>query len=234
MATNSPNARSMWLSDQLIRVVQLVFAVVIAQSFLLYKDIVINPFTRGHYIAALALLGLYLTTIWSWMGWHAAMSYSPYLYRKDDDSTNWTEHLRVFSDLAIVVLYAHMLFRIEPFTKDPSADVRLLLIGYPFIFLLYLISGQLRIVTHGPEASRHVPLFGGFAAFSLLVAIYYLAQHYLLGSSSSRTPRIWLNGVTLALVIVLMIAYRLFNDWYRAYGRRRQHICGGPQVREGT
>jgi hypothetical protein len=212
MAETSSESRPLWLSDQLVRAVQLVFAVVIAQSLTLYREILIDPVSEGHNIAALALFALYLTAIWSWIGWHAAMSRSPYIYRNDDGTTNWSEQLRVFADVAVVFVYAYVLFRIESFKTDPSANIGLMLIGYPAIFLLYLASGRLRVLRYGRSASRGIPLTVGLLMFLLLASVYYVVRPCV---PSSTTANIWLNGVALCFVIVAMMLYRLLNEWVR-------------------
>ena len=208
--------RPPWLADQTLRVVQLVFPVVIATSLTTYRDVVANPLSDVHRIAALALLAVYLTAVLSWMGWHATMERYPYVYRNDDGSLNLSEQFRVFSDLAVVILYAYVLFNIDPLKTVPSSDINGMLLGYPLIFIFYLVSGKLRIMEYDRRASRIIPLVVGLIGFCLLVAIYYVARRSL-----STAAHASLNATLLFGVIALTIGYRIFTEWYRA---RRQSL----------
>ena len=215
--------REHFLADQMLRIVQLVFGVVIASSLTTYKDVVIDPLSDAHRVAALALLAVYLTAVLSWMGWHATMERYPYMYYKDgtrDISVN--EHFRVFSDLAVVILYAYVLFRIELLKTTPSADITPMLVGYPLIFAFYLLSGHLRIKAYDRRASRVLPLLAGFVVFLALVVAYGVAR-----ASFSTATHTWLNAGGLVLVMALTITYRIFTE------RQRRRPGGRPVSPEG-
>src|SRR3954469_16894892 len=91
-----------WLADQLLEPTKLVFAIVIAESLSEYRGVVTSPLRHQHYIALLALLGIYMTTVWSWRGWHAAHLATPYVV-KEDGSLPGTEIWRFCADLGIVI-----------------------------------------------------------------------------------------------------------------------------------
>jgi hypothetical protein len=55
------------VSDHLVRLVQVVFGVVIAQSLILYRDVVVAP--HLHWVATIALGVIYITTVLSWIDW---------------------------------------------------------------------------------------------------------------------------------------------------------------------
>lgn len=71
------NERDRRISDQLVRLVQIIFGLVVAQSLALYRDVVVHPASDGHWLAALALATVYITTALSWIDWHVTMEYSP-------------------------------------------------------------------------------------------------------------------------------------------------------------
>ena len=222
MATRSPEQR---LADHMLRVVQLVFGVVIATSLTTYKDVVIDPLSEAHRIAALALLAVYLTAVLSWMGWHATMERFPYLYYKQGSSDiNVSEHFRVFSDLAVVILYAYVLFRIESLKIAPSCDITLMLIGYPLIFAFYLVSGCLRTKAYERPASRVCSLVAGLVAFSALVAVYCGAR----ASFSTAVAYTRVNALALSFVIAITVWYRILSERQRRRRDRKPASPGGP------
>ena len=116
------------ISDHLVRLVQVVFALVLAQSLFLFRGVVVHPFTPGNQVAAVAMLAVFGTTVMSWVDWHITMVYSPY------ETRHRSEKVRLLADLFIVVTYAYLLFTIEPLVGNPSASLRRHLLGYPIAF----------------------------------------------------------------------------------------------------
>jgi hypothetical protein len=77
---SSPDPRR--VSDQLVRLVQLLFGLVAVQPLLLYGDVFVQPFAYEHRTAVFALLAVYVTTVSSWIDWHITMEANPYdIYR---------------------------------------------------------------------------------------------------------------------------------------------------------
>jgi hypothetical protein len=72
------NQQDRRISDQLIRLVQILFAMVLAQSLVLYRAVVVHPLCQEHIVATLALLAVYVTTVWSWEDWSITMELRPY------------------------------------------------------------------------------------------------------------------------------------------------------------
>ena len=67
-----------WLSEQLVRLVQLVFGFVLAEGLGRYAEVVLRPWHDGNRLTALALFGVYVTTIMSWIDWHGTVARYPY------------------------------------------------------------------------------------------------------------------------------------------------------------
>jgi hypothetical protein len=209
----------LWLADQLLEPTKLIFAIVIAQSLREYRAVLTSPIRNGHYIASLALAGIYLTTVWSWLGWHKAHERYPYIVYRGDPSQpdpNQSETFRFYADLAIVIAYAYTLFQVEPLITDAPHNLLWLLIGYPVIICLYVLETQLRRMHYGGEVRRLVPLSAAFAAFVGATIGYVVARRALTPVPHGSHDLLWLNGVTLSVYIVLMWAYRRFNDYYKA------------------
>jgi hypothetical protein len=200
-AVDEPTRR---ISDQLVRLVQIFFAVVAGQSLLLYRDVVASPFRHTHVVAAIALLSVYVMIVWSWVDWNITMERNPYDTRsKTPRRFEHVERFRLYADLGIVTTYAFILFWVAPLDGRPGADIWPLLLGYVIVFGLYLASGVLRIVSYGRSASNIPPIlwFGG--AFGALLAAYMALRPCVSNFA--------LNCAALVTTVVLMRAYR----WYR-------------------
>src|SRR5947209_778089 len=65
------------ISDQLVRLVQVFFALVLGQSLLLYRSVLLDPFSEKHWLATLALATMFYTTVASWVDWHVVMAHRP-------------------------------------------------------------------------------------------------------------------------------------------------------------
>ncbi len=215
-AFNSPTR----VSDHLVRLVEFVFALVIATSLLEYKDLVLDPFAPRHSLALLALAVVYMTTIFSWIDYHRSMELNPYLMHLHALRRNQQlDLLRLITDLLIVVVYTYLLFSISPFRESPTADIRRHLIGYFLVFLLYLLSGIPRILTYGKVASRWKLLF----LFCSLYFLQFLAYRLVVSDwGVSKTT----NLSFVAITALLMLAYRIAR-------RRKAKETAPPRVRIG-
>jgi hypothetical protein len=203
-----------WLADQLLEPTKLVFAIVIAESLRDNSVVLTSPFHHHRYIALLALLGIYLTTVWSWRGWHAAHLTAPYVVDEHGRLGRW-EIYRFYTDLAIVIAYAYTVFQVAPLLDDPRHDIVWLLIGYPIIVGLYAVENRLRVQSYGRQARRTVPLAVTFLAHLVVALVYVHERRELAAAASAKRDLLCLNAVTLTLAIAVMWGYRKFNDWYK-------------------
>jgi hypothetical protein len=207
-----------WLADQLLEPTKLVFAVVIAESLSEYRAVVTSPIHGDHYMAAIALLGVYLMTIWSWFGWHRAQLGCPYVVQGPDGTANRWEVWRFYSDVAIVVAYAYTLFQVEPLVDDPRHDLVWLLLGYVIVIVLYLSENSFRVQYYGNGVRRRVPLAITLALYVSLTLSYHFARRAIEPVPKGSHSLFWLNGVTLVAYIFVMWLYRHhINEWYKAH-----------------
>jgi uncharacterized HAD superfamily protein len=195
------------VSDQLVRLIQLVFGLVIANSLYLYREVLVHPFARGHGVALLALVSVFAMTVLSWIDWHVTMELHPYDRRRP------VECLRLAADLAIVVVYAYILFAVEDFVASPAGRIDRYLAGFPVVYALYLLSGGARKYAYGVAASRFLPIVAFFAFFLALWTAYRLDH-----SPLSAARNVWYLTGTLGGTI----GYRLVRAWYRSFLRRRK------------
>jgi hypothetical protein len=205
------------VSDQLVRLVQVFFGVVAGQGLVLYRDVVMSPFHHGNAVAALALVSIYMMIIWSWIDWNTTMERAPYDLRRVESPERaarvleHAERWRLYCDIAIVATYAYTLFWVEPLKGHPGADIRYLLLGYVVVFVLYLVSGVLRIIRYGSKASSLPPILIFLGAFIALFGLYVLL------TGTSGVVHATLNCFWLLIGWGGMYAYR----WYRSFWRRR-------------
>jgi uncharacterized HAD superfamily protein len=201
--TTAPSAqdeRTTRISDQLVRLVQVFFALVLAQSLFLFRDVVRDPFAEEHRLAALALASVFYTTLSSWIDWHVTIAYNPYNTRLR------AERWRVRSDVSVAVLYGYLLFTIEPFERTPTISIFKHLLGYVLVFAMYVVSGLLRRRTHGSQASRPGTLVRYLVAYSALATLYWIAKHYWAGSD--QFVSYWLNAAALSAALCLILLFR--------------------------
>ena len=201
-----PDERTKHISDRLVQLVQVFFGVVAGQGLILYRNVVVSPFDHDQIPAALALVSIYVMIVWSWIDWNMSMEDHPYDFRTRARTRvgRWqtrAERWRFYSDIVIVFLYSYMLFQVGPLDGNPSADIRYLLLGYPLVFLLYLASGELRILRYGSVASNMRPIVEFLVVFVVLMLAYIV----LWGTSISA---FWLNCLTIGAAIVATRTYR--------------------------
>jgi hypothetical protein len=196
------------ISDQLVRLVQIVFGLVLAQSLLLHRDIVVHPFSGANRVAALALAAVYITTVLSWIDWHVTMEMRPYNFSSQNAHLT-TEKVRLGLDLFIVTVYAYLLFTVEELKQKPDEWIGGYLLGFPMIFGAYLLSGLARRRSHGKLATNPAPILWLGLAYVILYILYGLG--YVAVTSDFKQGLPWLNAAGIGMALGLMIAYRLFR-----------------------
>lgn len=214
-----PEQRTKNISDQLVRLVQVFFGVVAGQGLVLYRDVVTSPLRHEHIVATLALFSIYVMIVWSWIDWNSSMEDHPYDFRTRAQNRvgRWqtrAERWRFYCDIAIVVFYSYMLFQVWPVRAMPDGDMRYLLLGYPLVYALYFVSGELRILRYGELASNLRPILEFLAAFVCLLVSYILLWRTLMSA-------FWLICLALGTAICLTRLYRLRRQRYGVARRER-------------
>ena len=185
------------VSDQLVRLVQVFFALVLGQSLVVFNRVLLDPLAYG--LAAVAWVSVFYTIVASWIDWHVVMARRPY------DTRQTVDRFRIYSDVGIAVLYAYLLFTIEPLITDPGATLFHHLLGYPLVFSLYLVSGLLRRWVHGKKASRPLPMIcAGILYVGVMVG-------YCIVRSRDHLSDETVNAIAIAATFLLMFGYRWFR-----------------------
>jgi len=206
------------VSDQLVRLIQIIFGFVLAQSISRYEEIFLHPLNRNHFLAALAIITIFLTTVLSWIDWHITMGLRPYNFNPRDRRWRIIDEFRLFSDMIVVIVYAYVLLTIKDFSSDPRADISGYLLGFFFIFLGYFFSGYLRRLSYGRLASQLgiIIVFGIF--YLLLFLAYYCHLFDLITKENIEKSNIY--GIL--IVLLSMLAYRLIRRHKRNISQKRK------------
>jgi 5'(3')-deoxyribonucleotidase len=207
------------VSDQLVRLIQIVFGFVLAQSIGRYEEIFLHPFNRNHHLASLAIFTIFLTTMFSWIDWHITMGLRPYNFDPRDRRGRLIDELRLFSDMFIVIVYAYVLLTIKEFSSDPRSDISGYLFGFVLIYLGYFFSGFLRRLSYGRLASQ----IGIIIIFGIYYLLLYLSYHLrffgFLTQENIKNSNIWF----ILLALLTMIEYRLRRRNKRNRSQKRKN-----------
>jgi 5'(3')-deoxyribonucleotidase len=194
------------ISDQLVRLVQIVFGLVLAQSFVLHRDIVVHPIAAKNWVPAIALAAVYITTVLSWIDWHVTMEVRPYNFNPRNRH-RVTEQLRLGLDMLVVTVYAYLLLVIDELKKTPNEGVAAYLLGFPAVFATYLFSGLARRRAHGRLATNSIPIATFGVAYVLLSLAYRLTNSWL--SVHRLQFGAWIDSTAIVAALGLMLAYRV-------------------------
>jgi hypothetical protein len=200
-----------WLSEQLVRLVQLVFGFVLAEGLGRYAAVVLRPWHDGNRLTALALFGVYVTTIMSWIDWHGTVARYPYDFG-ERHGVRLADRLRFGADLFVVSIYAFTLFAVG---EIDGAGASIYVFGYVAMFAGYVASGWLRRRTYGRIASNLPPIviFGVVALGAWVVLLVFEANDW-----AGRRGRAW-AGVIVAVVV--MGSFRVVHTHERVRWRTR-------------
>src|SRR5579862_59453 len=122
-----PRFRTEPLSTDFIRLVDVIFAVTLTQTLVVYREEIV----RLRPVLLMVTLGVvYVTVALSWVGYHRSISKYPY------NKSSWSR-VRLSLDVFILVVYAFLAFA----AHEPPKVI----LGLSVVFLLYAIDGASRI-----------------------------------------------------------------------------------------
>jgi hypothetical protein len=194
------------LSDHLVRGIDFLFALTLGQGILLFQWFWSDPLHSRNIPVALALLAVYLTTFLSFIDWHIAMDERPYMVTVGTTGEQWLERLRVWIDLLIVMTYAYLLINANDFKSDPNHSLNAFLIGFPIMFVLYIVWELLRRLAYSAPRTSLSVLVGTLVALVAVAACY----HAINGNIHDG------DIASLSVVIAIIGAFRFLVWWRRA------------------
>ncbi len=180
-------------SERLVTLVQVVFAVVIGGGLIEFHEILSPP---KNTIAFWALVGVYVTSIMSWTGYHSRMEQYPYTPTK-------LGIFRLYTDMLIVIFYAFLLFA----GTSQNTSMESYLWGFSSVFLLYIVSGQLRRKEYNDKrASKQMLLWVFFGALFVVASLFTILIH------CTRVDITLLDWIFVFLPLLIMISFRLCHE----------------------
>lgn len=196
------------ISDQLVRLVQIIFGFVLAEGLGRYDEVILNPLSQENIIKFFAIISIYMTTILSWVDWHNTMQLRPYNFHTIQ-KRRIIEYLRLIFDVLIVCFYAFIIFSIRYFDSYRIYYNPKYFLGFLFIFIGYLISGKLRQASYGLIASKSRIIKIFLLIYLVLFLFYYLIYNLpIIVLTSGPTACYWLNIIFILTVLTTMILYR--------------------------
>ncbi len=123
-----PRFREEPLAEYYVRLVDVIFAVTLTQTLVIYRNELVS-FSPRLLIATLVLV--YVTVGLSWVGYHRSIMKYPY------NKSLWSG-IRVVMDIFILVLYAFLAFAAKESSK--------VILGLALVFGLYAVDGCTRIL----------------------------------------------------------------------------------------
>jgi hypothetical protein len=197
------------LSRQLVRLIDVMYALVLVQGAINYRRI----FTRGDFFdwshhanfapVLLALILVYVTAIQSFVDFHLASESNGYGYQIAYPVRRTIDLARFYVDILIVAMYSFLLLRFHVLIDARWADLSVAFWTFPVIFGLYVLWGVLR------------RLSGGGGSYSVLLLLGLLVGYAALAIGYELHPGGWeRNAICLGIALVLMVFYRMLN-WPR-------------------
>ena len=182
------------LSRQLVRLVDVLYALVLVQGAVFYRYIFKAPGYFEHPAkwipVTLALVLIYFMTVQSFLDYHLASEDQGYqildkAHRRGDLS-------RYYLDVVIVGTYSFVLLKSHTLITQPAADLTATVWSLPAVFCLYWVWGMLRRATGaGQRYSARLLALAGALYVVLAVAYTAHAGGSLRNATTSyaRTPR---------------------------------------------
>ena len=176
---NTPRFRIDPISDSFVRLIDIIFGVILAQGFVIYRGAITNPSIS---IEDGSLVLVYATIILSWIGYHKSVIGYPY------NMSPWSR-IRLTADILILVLYSYLVFVAQSLTP--------VLGGLVVVFVVYAITGLVRIIEW---KDRKVSL----PWLSLIFAGLFTVELYL----SASHPDVSASTILLFLAFATLLLYR--------------------------
>jgi hypothetical protein len=185
-------------SERFGQFVTVVFGLVISQGLTKYTSVVLDPSVSGFQFCA--LIGVFATTILSWIGYTRSMYKYPY------DMTRLLSWLRMGVDFAAVSNYARLIFSLVNFAPGAaSTDITIYVQGYFLVFVFYYLSGLIRVQEYNDKkASAQGKLIVFIIVYALLWGANFLFR------PQAATAAGW----------ILMLACPLCTIFYRILRQR--------------
>lgn len=203
--------------DKIFWLLQIIFSFIITIGLFEYKQLILFPdFSLPQ---TYALIGILITTIWSWI------DFTQIIYNTAYDRLDWRDMVRFLIDFTIVVVYAIMMFSIDLIIKQPNGYIFHFLISYPIMFFLYIISGITRRLKYGKSSSLQFLLI----TFLIVYLLAFIIYSYLYIPKRSLEC-IYLNIWSINAFLLIYIIYRILRRYFKRKLKKVDRIKLGVDI----
>ena len=197
--------RQQELSRQMTRLIDVLYALVLAQGAVYYRSLFTLSDEFSHpsrfLPVVLALVLIYFTAIQSFIDYHFASEDQP--YQLLDKSRRRKDLGRFYLDVLIVGAYSFLLLKCHVLLAAPAADLAPVFLAYVAIFAFFIVWGELRRSTANPPERRYAPGLL-FVALGIYLGLWAAYTRFPSGD--------WvINAVFLFAALVVMLTYRWLN-----------------------
>jgi phosphatidylserine synthase len=187
------------LPDRLAQLVNVVFAVVMAESLARFNTEIVS---LSPPLILFALLSVYVIAVSSWWGYHRSLSKYRYL-------DNHLGVARFVVDLFTVVVYVYLIYSVRDVSE--TGNLVRYISGVPVVFGAYLVSGTIRVLEH---RTREASQTGVLVVFALATSALAISYHVFYDADKLAAEE-W-NWVFVGLTIALVLAFRGWRLIYYA------------------
>lgn len=185
------------LSDHFVSLVNIVFGVVVVQSFSRNSNEIVHPELTTTIVG---LGAVYITVVSSWWGYHRLITVKGYRYK-----IGWAGFSRFVSDLIIVLLYAYLLFSVEEI--DKANNLVRYIVGFPILFGFYIGGGLIRRLEYGWDRDvSDLLLLSVFGALLGGIAVGYNVLY-----TEDVGSREWLNWIFIGIPPAMILIWRFLR-----------------------
>jgi hypothetical protein len=199
------------------RLVDVMFAVVVAQSFMSYSDVIVRPLSFGNWLGALALLLAYVAGIAMWVDWRLR----PEMACDSGDTTSGASASLLgglVADVGVVLAYAFVLFTVSAFVGQPdSPEVWRFVLGWLLLLALLTLKEVVAIGRRAWASQNHTALAVRAAGLAALLVVYVLVRDQW--AMDLDTGFRYLNALVVVASVVLFDLDRVRLSVRRALAR---------------
>lgn len=187
------------LSRLLVQLLQVLLAFVLGQSIIQNRALLIEAQDRTAWIGLLALLGVLVYTVESWIDWHLDVAQHPFQVQPSNPRHRWAMG-RLWLDFAHVVAVAYLAVTVAHVAFTPDASLVRHLIGYGVAHALMLVSTMVRDRTYGRHGRLRI-----VEAQDLLAALVVIIGYAAVAQGTGN--RELLNAVTLVMMMLVSVVH---------------------------
>jgi len=189
-------------SNDLVRIVAVLYGIVLIQSLFESPAIVLHPFEHQNQVAALAMVVVFSAAGWRFLGFSLNMQRFPYDVRwvKGKSHRTGAEEARFPVDVLVALGFAILLLLAISFARPRDVDLTKFYVTLTITYVLALLSDELRSHLWDVRTIRS-SVAGVIATFPVVILLAYVAADHW---GATKTHRHLTNLVFLAVTLFVI------------------------------